>query len=51
LWENTLLTAARQVCGTFRPEGTKIATHWWTPEIGNMIKERKMEEISRRAHF
>jgi hypothetical protein len=47
LWKNTSLTAAIQVCGIFRPGGTKKATHWWTPEIGNMIKEKEkiMEEI------
>jgi hypothetical protein len=41
LWKNTLLTAAKQVCGTSRPGGIKKATLWWTPEIGNMIKEKK----------
>jgi hypothetical protein len=38
LWKNTLLKAAKQVCGTFRPGGTKKATHWWTPEIGKQVK-------------
>jgi hypothetical protein len=28
LWKNTILTAAKQVCGTFRPGGTKKATQW-----------------------
>jgi hypothetical protein len=41
LWKYTLLTAAKQVYGTFRPRGIKKATHWWTSEIGNMIKEKK----------
>jgi predicted DNA-binding protein (UPF0278 family) len=41
LWENTLLKAAKQVYRTSRPGVTKKVKHWWTPEIGNMIKEKK----------
>jgi hypothetical protein len=43
LWKNTLLIAAKQVCGTFRSGGSRKATHWWIPEIGNMIKEKKKQ--------
>jgi hypothetical protein len=38
------INSSKEICGTSRPGGTKKATHWWTPESGNMIKE--MEEIS-----
>lgn len=40
-WKNTILLAATEVCGTFKPARAKKATHWWTPEIGTLVKEKK----------